>query len=50
MEGSYSIYYQRTGGFYEDTDMKQTLALEEGDTLAGLTDRARAYWGWRTEP
>ena len=50
VEGSYAIYYQRTGGFFEDTDMKQTLILEEGDTLAGLTDRARAYWGWRTEP
>ena len=50
VEGSYSIYYQRTGGFFEDTDMKQALILEEGDTLAGLTDRARAYWGWRTEP
>lgn len=50
VEGSYSIYYQRTGGFFEDTDMKQTLGLEEGDTLADLTDRARAYWGWRTEP
>jgi len=50
VEGSYSIYYQRTGGFFEDTDMKQTLTLEEGETLAGLTDRARAYWGWRSEP
>lgn len=50
VEGSYAIYYQRTGGFFEDTDMKQTLILEEGDTLSGLTDRARAYWGWRTEP
>lgn len=50
VESSYSIYYQRTGGFNEDTDIKKTLKLNEGDTLEDLTDRARAYWGWRAEP
>ena len=33
VEGSYAIYYQRTGGFFEDTDMKQTLILEEGEDV-----------------
>ena len=50
VEGNYSIYYQRTGGFFEDTDIKQTLKLEEGGTLEDLTARARAYWGWRSKP
>lgn len=42
----YSVYYQRTGGFYEDTDIKNQLTCEEDGTLAELVEKARAYWGW----
>lgn len=48
VESGYSVYYQRTAGFYEDTDMKQTIKCTGADTMSGLVERARAYWGWKT--
>lgn len=48
VESSYSIYYQRTGGFYEDTEVKPAVPCEDGDTVAELVEKARAYWGWRS--
>ena len=48
VESGYSVYYQRTAGFYEDTDMKQTIKCTDTYTMSGLVDRARAYWGWKT--
>ena len=48
VESGYSVYYQRTAGFYEDTDMKQTIKCTDTDTMSGLVERARAYWGWKT--
>lgn len=45
----YSIYYQRTDGFYADTDFKKQYQCSESDTLEELVDKARAYWGWGSE-
>lgn len=48
-ESSYTIYYQRTGGFYEDTEIHKKYPCSDEDTVAELVERARAYWGWNTE-
>ncbi len=45
----YSIYYQRTGGFFEDTEIAKKYPCSDEDTVAGLTEKARAYWGWKAE-
>ena len=45
----YSIYYQRTGGFYEDTEISKRYPCNDEDTVAGLLEKARAYWGWKAE-
>ena len=45
-ENDYAIYYQRTGGFYEDTEMKKQYPCRDEDTVSGLVEKARAYWGW----
>lgn len=49
VESDYSLYYQRTGGFYEDTDIKRTIQCSDSDTMSDLVERLRAYWGWRSE-
>lgn len=49
VEKDYSVYYQRTAGFYEDTDMKNTVLCTEEDTMTDLVDKTRDYWGWKTE-
>lgn len=49
VEKDYSVYYQRTAGFYEDTDIKNTVKCTEEDTMTDLVDRTRAYWGWKSE-
>lgn len=49
VEGSYAIYYQRTGGFYEDTEFKKLYRCSEEDTVDALVKKARAFWGWGTE-
>ncbi len=46
-ESDYKIYYQRTGGFYEDTEMKRQNPCSDEDTVSGLVEKARAYWGWK---
>lgn len=48
-KSDYSIYYQRTGGFYEDTEIQKKYPCGDEDTVAGLVEKARAYWGWKTE-
>lgn len=48
-ESSYTIYYQRTDGFYEDTEIHKKYPCSDEDTVAELVERARAYWGWKTE-
>lgn len=42
----YDIYYQRTGGFYADTEFKKLYQSVEEDTMEGLVQKARAFWGW----
>lgn len=48
-ECDYSVYYQRTGGFMEDKEIKLKNPCSDEDTVSGLVDRARAYWGWKTK-
>lgn len=49
IESDYSIYYQRTGGFSLDMEMKEEYPCSEEDTMEIVVKRARAYWGWQTE-
>ncbi len=49
VEGQYSIYYQRTGGFDTDMEFVQTHPYEDGDTVEALVHKIRSYWGWETE-
>lgn len=49
VESDYSVYYQRTGGFYEDEDIKNTIKCSDSDIMSDLVDRLRAYWGWESE-
>ncbi len=41
--------YQRTGGFYKDTELVMQNPCSDEDTVAALVERARAYWGWKVE-
>ena len=45
----YSIYYQRTGGFTEDTQIKESYKCTEEETMENLVRQGRAYWGWKRE-
>ena len=45
----YSIYYQRTGGVLADTEIKGKYQCSEEDTMQTLVEKARAYWGWKTD-
>lgn len=45
----YSIYYQRTGGFSADTEIKRQYQCSDEDTMQILIEKARAYWGWKTD-
>lgn len=46
VESDYSIYYQRTGGFSQDTEIKEAYQCSDEDTMELLVEEARAYWGW----
>lgn len=48
-ESDYAVYYQRTSGFYEDTEIKKQYPCSDEDTVADLVEKARAYWGWKAE-
>lgn len=48
VESDYSVYYQRTGGFSADTDIKNTYKCKDDDTMEMLVEKARAYWGWQS--
>lgn len=50
VESDYAIYYQRTGGFSVDTDIKSRYHCSDEDTMETLIQKARAYWGWKIEP
>ena len=43
------IYYQRTDGFAEDGHFGEVYTCTEEDTLGGLVDIIREYWGWTKE-
>lgn len=45
----YSVYYQRTGGFVEETEYVGMYECTEETTMEELVKQARAYWGWGTE-
>lgn len=49
VESDYSVYYQRTGGFSLDTEMKDTYRCSDEDTMEVLVEEARKYWGWSGE-
>lgn len=44
-----SIYYQRTDGFLEDREFEQYYQCTENDTVGGLVEIIRQYWGWTNE-
>ncbi len=45
----YSIYYQRTNGFSVDTEIHNNYQCSDEDTMEALVEKARAYWGWKSE-
>lgn len=49
VKSDYEIYYQRTGGFETDAEVKRKIPCSDEDTVAGLVEKARAYWGWSPE-
>lgn len=49
IKSDYAIYYQRTSGFETDTEVKKKVVCSDEDTVAGLVEKARAYWGWSPE-
>lgn len=49
IRSDYAIYYQRMNGFETDTEVKQKVVCSDQDTVAGLVEKARAYWGWSPE-
>lgn len=48
-ESDYSIYYQRTGGFSPDTEIKSRYRCNDEDTMETVVEKARSYWGWQPE-
>lgn len=48
VETDYSVYYQRTGGFYEDTAIKHEVTCDDSTTMEELVNSLRAYWGWKS--
>ena len=48
IESDYRIYYQRTGGFVPDMEIRDAYRCGDEDTMEILVEKARAYWGWQT--
>lgn len=44
-----SIFYQRTDGFEEDTEFGDYHQCTSEDTVSGLVEQIRGYWGWTVE-
>ncbi len=44
-----SIFYQRTDGFAEDKEFGDYYQCTSEDTVSGLVERIREYWGWTVE-
>lgn len=49
VKSDYVVYYQRTGGFSVDMEIKNSLRCGDEDTMEELVEKARAYWGWKSE-
>lgn len=49
VQPDYSVYYQRTGGFVEETEYAGMYECTEETTMEELVKQARAYWGWGTQ-
>lgn len=49
VESRCAIYYQRTSGFDIDTEFSGHYRCGDEDTLEGLVEKIRDYWGWRME-
>lgn len=49
VKSDYNIYYQRTGGFSADTEIKAQYPCSEEDTMETIVTKAREYWGWKIE-
>lgn len=49
IKNDYAVYYQRTGGFEADKEIKKKVYCSDENTLAELVEKARAYWGWNSE-
>lgn len=47
VEGQYSIYYQRTGGFDTDVEFVEGYPYRDDRTVEELVREIRAYWGWQ---
>lgn len=45
----FSVYYQRTGGFSEDTAFREEFFCEEGTKMEDLVREARRFWGYVEE-
>lgn len=44
-----SVFYQRTDGFAEDTEFADYHQCTGEDTVSGLVELIRGYWGWTVE-
>ncbi len=44
-----SVFYQRTDGFAEDTEFEDYHQCTTEDTVSGLVEMIRGYWGWTVE-
>lgn len=49
VESACSIYYQRTGGFVEDTEFENTFICTDDHKLDDVVQEIRKYWGWQLE-
>lgn len=49
IEADYSVYYQRTGGFVQDREIKKSYRCGEEETMEEIVEACRAYWGWKQE-
>lgn len=49
VESACSIYYQRTGGFVEDTEFKNSFVCTNDHKLDDVVQEIRKYWGWQIE-
>lgn len=44
-----SVFYQRTDGFTEDKEFTDSYQCTAEDTVSGLVELIRGYWGWTVE-